>query len=265
MAKLLELITSYINPPTILIFILAIIVICVIGMMYVIFCKNEQVTDDEEKWQQEKMIMLKLREEEIENFNRAIDRKFAINPPSKDEGAVFVGVDPYDEVDFSKLNIKIDIEDDDMDDLIDFKHLAEQNALKAQQRNSKKKRKLFWKGTNKAQMNTIREAAEESTESIALEIFPPSNSPSDENSSHDTSLRSSGPGSSTSESTLSLSESRSTDSERSERKKSSCSATPNPQLQVKQVNKEQLDNDRSINTMAGANTSGLNNSYTKLI
>ena len=85
----------------------------------------------------------------------------------------------------------------------------------------------------------------------------------DGTSSHDTSLRSSGRSSSTSESTLSLCESRDSraGSERfCERKKS----TPNPQLQVKQVNKEQLDND-SINTLASANTSGLNNSFTRLI
>ena len=75
-------------------------------------------------------------------------------------------------MDFSKLNIKIDIEDDEIDDLIDFKHLE-------QRKNVKNKRKgLFRKGGNKAQMNTIREESLEN--SIALDTFPPpSNDPSD--------------------------------------------------------------------------------------
>ena len=231
-----EIITYFINPQNILIFAVIQIAVCFVGMMYVIFCKKEEGqearADDEDKAQMRKDIMLIMREEELELMNDQIDRKF--NTTQNESGACFVGADPYDEVDWTKVDFKIEDEEEDLMDL----------TIKSSSKNKGKRwgiKKRLLKTHKSSQMGTIKEeqnitATENCSSIIALATLqnPTAASPT----------RSSSDRSSTSESTLSGKTIGIGDGEEDlidlkMVKKAGKESMSNP---VKQVNKEHLDN-----------------------
>ena len=269
-----EVIIYFINPKTILIFGAIEIVLCLIGMIYVILKKDHE--DDikeskvgDKKFKDFKDLMLSMRQDELEKMNGTIGTNFTQS--LDDSGECCVGEDPLDEIDWTRLNLKIEneYEEEDSYDMMDFS----KTSLASSKRGKRWGIKRLLKANKSSQMGTIKEeqnptdnssfmglesiqsTSDQQSSSLHLQSSPGSTGLKESTGStfdqQSSSLQSS-PGSTGSSgwtgSTVEMTDDlidlkvlpkKSVEMAGKESLNGSC---VNPQLQVKQVNKEHLDN-----------------------
>ena len=156
-----EVITYFINPKTILIFGAIEIVVCLIGMLYVMFFKKDHKKDKEEKDEFEKMMnacVLK-RHKDLEKMNGTIDQTFQpFTQDLNESGECYVGVDPLDEMDWTQVNLKMEDEyqyHDDSYDSMDFSRSSMSSG--SFKRGKRWGIKRLLKANKSSQMGTIKE------------------------------------------------------------------------------------------------------------
>ena len=266
-----EVIIYFINPKTILIFGAIEIVLCLIGMIYVILKKDHE--DDikeskvgDKKFKDFKDLMLSMRQDELEKMNGTIGTNFTQS--LDDSGECCVGEDPLDEIDWTRLNLKIEneYEEEDSYDMMDFS----KTSLASSKRGKRWGIKRLLKANKSSQMGTIKEE-QNPTDNSSFMGLESIQSTSDQQSS---SLQSSPGSTGLKESTGSTFDQQSSSLQSSPGstgssgwtgstleadylidlkvlpkksvemagKESLNGSCVNPQLQVKQVNKEHLDN-----------------------
>ena len=248
-----EVIIYFINPKTILIFGAIEIVLCLIGMIYVILKKDHE--DDikeskvgDKKFKDFKDLMLSMRQDELEKMNGTIGTNFTQS--LDDSGECCVGEDPLDEIDWTRLNLKIEneYEEEDSYDMMDFS----KTSLASSKRGKRWGIKRLLKANKSSQMGTIKEEQNPTDNSSFMGLESIQSTSDQQSSSLQSSPGSTGSTGSTGSSgwtgstlevdyliDLKVLPKKSVEMAGKESLNGSC---VNPQLQVKQVNKEHLDN-----------------------